>query len=115
MGMAWGKIIQPVDYRIIASSIQFLPIGHGWESWNNFPHEREKLINMIDNSDLDQTLILSGDRHRGGIYKIKTNNNKIISEMTSSSLNASFPNKEEYGPLRVGGTYIDENYGVIIF
>ena len=108
------KIIQPVDYRIIASSIQFLPIGHGWESWNNFPHEREKLINMIDNSELDQTLILSGDRHRGGIYKIKTNNNKIISEMTSSSLNASFPNKEEYGPLRVGGTYIGENYGVII-
>ena len=38
----------------------------------------------------------------------------MISEVTSSSLNASFPNEEEYGPLRVGKTFIEENYGVII-
>ena len=35
------KISQKVDFRIIVSSIQFLPIGHGWESWNNFPYERK--------------------------------------------------------------------------
>ena len=50
-----------------------------------------------------------GDRHRGGI---KTARGKVISEVTSSSLNASFPNKEEYGPLRIGKTFIEENYGV---
>ena len=38
----------------------------------------------------------------------------MISEVTSSSLNASFPNEEEYGPLRVGKTFIEENYGAII-
>ena len=37
----------------------------------------------------------------------------MISEVTSSSLNASFPNDEENGPLRVGNTYVGENYGVI--
>ena len=107
------KIIQPVDFRIIASSIQFLPIGHGWESWNNFPYEREKLIEIIDNANLSHTLVISGDRHRGGLYQLKTDNGRIISEMTSSSLNASFPNKEEDGPLRIGNTFIKENYGVI--
>ena len=108
------KITQPVDFRIIVSSIQFLPIGHGWESWNNFPYERIKLIGLIDNANLDQTLVISGDRHRGGIYQLKTNNDRIISEMTSSSLNASFPNKEEYGPLRIGSTFLEENYGTIL-
>ena len=108
------KINHRVDFRIIVSSIQFLPIGHGWESWNNFPHEREKLIKMLDKSNLNQTLVISGDRHRGGIYKIKTYSGKTISEVTSSSLNASFPNKEEFGPLRVGDTFTEENYGVII-
>ena len=108
------KIIKPVDFRIIVSSIQFLSIGHGWESWNNFPHERIRLIDLIDNANLDHTLVISGDRHRGGIYQLKIGNGRIISEMTSSSLNASFPNKEEYGPLRIGSTYLEENYGAIL-
>ena len=108
------KIHQPVNFRIIVSSIQFLSIGHGWESWNNFPHERIKLIDLIDNTNLDHTLVISGDRHRGGIYQLKTSNGRIISEMTSSSLNASFPNKEEYGPLRIGSTFVEENYGAIL-
>ena len=109
------KISQKVDFRIIVSSIQFLPIGHGWESWNNFPYERKKLIKIIDKASLNQTLVISGDRHRGGIYKFKTAEGKVISEVTSSSLNASFPNEEEYGPLRIGKTFNEENYGVIFF
>ena len=107
------KLGQKVDFRIIVSSIQFLAIGHGWESWNNLPLERTKLIDIIDEANLNHTLIVSGDRHRAGIYKIKTKSGKIISEVTSSSLNASFPNDEENGPLRVGNTYVGENYGVI--
>ena len=115
MELVKKKLNQIVDFRIIVSSIQFLPIGHGWESWNNFPFERKKLIKMIDKANLYQTLVISGDRHRGGIYKLKTARNKVISEVTSSSLNASFPNEEEYGPLRIGKTFIEENYGVIFF
>ena len=115
MGLVKKKISQKVDFRIIVSSIQFLPIGHGWESWNNFPHERKKLIKMIDKASLKETIVISGDRHRGGIYKLKTATDKVISEVTSSSLNASFPSEEEYGPLRIGKTFIEENYGLIVF
>ena len=109
------KLAEPSDYKIIVTSIQFLPIGHGWESWNNLPYERDRLINMIDNSGLDNIAILSGDRHRGGLYQLKTSTGKTISEITSSSLNAAFPNSEEAGPLRIGGTFVDENYGVLYF
>ena len=107
------KISLQADFRIIVSSIQFLALGHGWESWNNFPHERKRLINSINNSNLNHILIISGDRHRGGLYQLKTNKGKIISEMTSSSLNASFPNSEELGPLRIGSSFVEENYGSI--
>ena len=107
------KISEPSDYKIIVTSIQFLPIGHGWESWNNLPYERDRLINMIDNSGLDNIVVLSGDRHRGGLYQLKTNSGKIISEITSSSLNAAFPNAEEAGPLRIGSTFVEENYGAL--
>ena len=35
--------------------------------------------------------------------------------MTSSSLNVSYPNSEEAGPLRIGATFTEENYGAIYF
>ena len=107
------KMYTSTDYRFIISSIQFLAIGHGWECWNNFPYERERLIDLIDRSNVKHTVLLSGDRHRGGHYELKTKSNKIISEMTSSSLNVPYSNPEEPGPLRIGGTYSKENYGVI--
>ncbi len=103
-----------VDHRIIVSSIQFLAMGHGWEAWKTLPHERQKLIDIIDQSSSDNVLILSGDRHRAGLYRLTTNSNKNIIEMTSSSLNLSFANEEEAGPLRVGPTFVQENYGEIL-
>ena len=107
------KISKSVDYRIIVSSIQILAVGHGWECWNNLPYERQRFIDLLDKSNINHTILLSGDRHRGGQYQLKTKSNKIISEMTSSSLNVPYSNPEEPGPLRIGGTYSKENYGVI--
>ena len=107
------KISKSVDYRIIVSSIQILAVGHGWECWNNLPYERQRFIDLLDKSNINHTVLLSGDRHRGGQYQLKTKSNKIISEMTSSSLNVPYSNLEEPGPLRIGGTYSKENYGVI--
>ena len=107
------KISKSVNYRIIVSSIQILAVGHGWECWNNLPYERQKFIDLLDKSNINHTVLLSGDRHRGGQYQLKTKSNKIISEMTSSSLNVPYSNPEEPGPLRIGGTYSKENYGVI--
>jgi alkaline phosphatase D len=109
------KLSQAADYRIIVSSIQFLPIGHGWEAWNNLPNERRRMIDIIDRSNSKNILFISGDRHRGGFYQLQTEKGKTISELTSSSLNASFFNGEEFGPLRIGNTFVEENYGVIIF
>ena len=107
------KMNQSADHRIIVSSIQFLPIGHGWETWNNLPNERKRMIDIIERSNSEHIIFISGDRHRGGLYELQTDRGKTISEMTSSSLNASYPNLEEAGPLRIGNTFVEENYGVI--
>ena len=59
-------------------------------------------------------MFISGDRHRGGLYQLTSSSGKNIVEMTSSSLNLSFTNDEEAGPLRVGPTFVQENYGEIL-
>ena len=108
------KMATEVDHRIIVSSIQFLAMGHGWEAWKTMPHERQRLIDLIDQSSSDSVLFISGDRHRGGLYQLTSASGKNIVEMTSSSLNLSFTNDEEAGPLRVGPTFVQENYGEML-
>ena len=108
------KLNEDSDIKIILSSLQILSLGHGWESWDKLPLEREKFFNLIDESKVSNLFILSGDRHRGGFYRYKTDDNNDIYEFTSSSLNLPIPfNTEEKGPLRIGSTYRKANFGVV--
>jgi len=72
---------QESDFIFVLSSIQVIPKEHIFEKWQLFPHERLRLINLLE-SQKTKSLILSGDRHKGGLYK-KGN----LIELTSSSLN----------------------------
>ena len=97
------------DILIILSSYQVISKSHGWEKWNNFPHERKKLFNII--SQLNKpTIILSGDRHVGGIYK---HENSDVYEFTASSFNKNTFYKSEQDPLRIGELIYENNYGVL--
>ena len=115
---AWliNELNQEADLNIIVSSIQVLPTNHGFEKWENFPHERSKLLTQIKESKVP-TILVSGDRHKAGIYK----KDKII-EMTSSSMNKPLPyfittvwdllSKETDAHL-IDEMYYPENYGTI--
>ena len=108
------KLNEDSNIKIILSSLQILSLGHGWESWDKLPLERERLFNLIDESNVSNLFILSGDRHRGAFYRYKTDDNNDIFEFTSSSLNLPIPfNTEEKGPLRIGSTYRKANFGVV--
>ena len=41
------ELKKPAELKIIISSFQVLPESHGFEKWANFPHERERLLNLI--------------------------------------------------------------------
>ena len=77
------------------------------------PHERLRMMDLFGEYNLDNIVFLTGDRHWVGIYQsIKKDGNKIH-EITSSLLNASTFPGEENGPLRIGTTYTDINFGLI--
>jgi alkaline phosphatase D len=106
------------DLIVIISSIQILPTNHGFEKWHNFPHERLKLLNLLKSQD-QPVILLSGDRHKAGLYK----DGKII-EMTSSSMNKPISKPiawlwdflyKETDELLQGEMYSQENYGILKF
>ena len=106
------------DLIVIISSIQILPTNHGFEKWHNFPHERLKLLNLLK-SQHKPVVLLSGDRHKAGLYK----DGEII-EMTSSSMNKPISKPiawlwdflyKETDELLQGEMYSQENYGILKF
>ena len=103
------KQFQPsIDAYIIFSSIQILATEHRFEKWSNFPTERSKLIDFLKKQQVPKMLV-SGDRHRGGIYKY----NDSIIEITASSLNKPGSGFSEFDPLLIGNTHNEENYGIL--
>ena len=97
---------QDADLVILLTSIQLLATEHRFEKWSNFPLERNKLLNMIQSSG-KQVVVISGDRHRGGIYKFEN-----LYELTASSMNKPVKGYET-DSLLIGKTHPQENYGII--
>ena len=95
------------DFLFIFSSIQIIAKDHRFEKWSNFPNERAKLFELLEQFN-DKTILFSGDRHRAGIYM----KNGII-EVTSSSMNKPGSSFNETDNYLIGKTYPQENYGVI--
>ena len=103
---------ESADIIILVSSIQILATNHGFEKWGNFPHEKKRLLSLIKQFKKPVVLV-SGDRHKAGIYKQGN-----LYELTSSSLNKPLPRWlvavwDETDPLLLGKMHYDMNYGLI--
>ena len=105
------------QFNVIVSSIQFLSNKHGFEAWANFPHEIDKLEQIIVSSKAKGTFIISGDRH------IATFSSKDIPglsyplvDFTSSGLTHIYANfSGEENPFVKGEVVKEINFGILKF
>ncbi|MDU0354264.1 alkaline phosphatase D family protein [Paraglaciecola aquimarina] len=106
------QLQQPADVRIMASSLQLLPEFTGWESWANFPKERQRFLDLLDKYQVYNLVVVSGDTHWSELSQVTRKNQQPLWEMTASGLTEEWknvsPNKH-----RVGDSYSQANYGVI--
>ncbi len=106
------KLDEPAEIRIIASSIQVLSTTHGWETWGNFPKERQRLLNLLGTVK-GRVVIISGDRHSAEISKLTDEFPYPLLDITSSAMNQrQRPNVEGNG-YRIGEKYFNENFGFL--
>lgn len=104
------------DFTIVVSSIQFLSSEHGFEKWENFPKEVQKLKNLVTQSP-SNIILLSGDRHISefSIDKNDKFKNPLI-DFTSSGLTHTYRNfSGEPNPYRHGSVVSKESFGVLKF
>jgi len=103
--------------NFIVSGVQFLPTEHVYEKWANFPKEREKLLDLIAKSGVQNPILMSGDRHISEIMKlVDTRFPMGLYEVTASGLTHTWSGiAEEKNSFRVSELVAKLNYGLASF
>lgn len=109
-----NQLKKKADIRIIGSSTQFGTQYNGYETWANFPHEQQRMIELIDKTKAKGVLFISGDLHYAELSKIENPTIYPLYDLTSSGLSEnwkfSVPNSN-----RIGGPIMENNFGKITF
>lgn len=109
------QLRQPADVRIIVTSYQLVADGHGWECWRLFPTERQRFYALLAKTRANGIILVSGDRHRAGIYRETRSLPYPLYELTSSAINMGWrgEHREEAGPNRLGPSFSADNVGLV--
>jgi len=101
--------------HLIASGIQIIPEEHGYEKWANFPKARQRFFNLIQKTNPNLPVLLTGDRHIAEISKLNLKGlNSPLYEVTASGLTHSWSTRgEEPNQHRVGKMIIEKNFAVM--
>lgn len=121
-----AELAKPAELRLIGSGVQFVAHENGWETWGNFPKERERMLKLLRDKRVNGVVFLSGDRHLAEISCLSASHADGIGyplyDVTSSSLNAPSRNltkagvrfANELNSYRVGLTFFDVNHGAVL-
>lgn len=114
---AWleQQLQTPAEVRLLVSSIQVLAEEHHWETWGQFPHERERLFEVLRRTGVEGLLVVSGDRHFAEVSRLDAGLGYPLYDVTSSSLNApKMETVREPNRHRVGAAHAGANFGLLL-
>ena len=100
--------------HLIGSSIQVLAEDHGFEKWANFPQSRQRLFDLIADTQTPGVVLLSGDRHIGEISRYDVPGVPYpLYDLTSSGLTHVYEEADEPNRYRVSDLITELNFGLI--
>lgn len=103
----------PSKIKIIGSSLQYIARHSGWESWSNFPHERQRLIDLIGKYQVNGVFFISGDTHWAELSRQQKDAPYPLWDLTSSGLTQTWenvsPNAHRWNDVSFAG----QNFGAV--
>jgi len=103
----------PSKIKIIASSLQFVATQPGWEGWSNFPHERQRLIDLVNKYRVNGVFFVSGDTHWAELSCQQNGGPYPLWDVTSSGLTETWENVSPNAYRWNDKSYSGQNFGVI--
>jgi alkaline phosphatase D len=111
---AWLKeqFLKPAKLRLILASTQFCASKNGSENWAVFPLEKQKMFDLIKETQVNDLIFMSGDVHYGDLNMIQQPGMYPIYDVTSSGIthNEASASPSDY---RVADPMVERNYGMI--
>ena len=112
---AWlsEQLRQPAEVRLICSSGQVVADQKGMDEWGNYPRERRRLFELIEATEAEGALLLSGNVHFAEVSRTDEGPYPLL-DFTSSGLThvdeayARAPN-----PFRVAGPFVQPHFGLV--
>jgi alkaline phosphatase D len=111
---AWleGELKKPADLRLIGSGSQFSIAFNGYEAWANYPHERQRMLNLIKKTRANGVLFLTGDVHYAEISVLREQGMYPIYDVTASGITSTWlfatPNEN-----RIEGPVMENHFGML--
>ena len=113
---AWleTELKKPAELRLLCSSTQVIPDQKSMDEWGNFPHERQRLFDLIGKTEAKGVVLLSGNVHFAEISQLANGVAYPLTELTSSGMThinelyAKAPNRH-----RVGAPCVALNFGQV--
>ncbi len=107
-----SELRKPADLRIIASGTQFSISYNGYEAWANFPHERQRMLDLVKETGANGVIFLTGDVHYGEISVLREQGLYPIYDITASGITSTWhfatPNEN-----RIEGPVMDNHFGLL--
>ena len=101
----------PAAVRVVCSGIQVVPDEHGFECWNEYPKERQRLYDLIKSTRTPGVFFVSGDQHWAELSKAPDVLGYPAYDLTASALDRTYP--LPVNGRRVGAATPDANFGFI--
>lgn len=101
----------PATLRILCSGIQVVADEHGYEGWNEFPKERDRLYSLIKGTRTQGVVFTSGDQHWAELSRADGVLGYPAYDLTASSLDQTWP--LPVNGKRIGKGTPDPNFGII--
>ena len=105
------ELRKPAQVRLLCSSTQVIPDSKGMDEWGNFPLERQRLFDLIEETKANGTILLSGNVHFAELSRLPDGS---LVEFTSSGLTHT---NEQYGraenQYRIAGPSLELHFGLV--
>lgn len=109
-----AQLARRAAVRVFVSGIQVVNTENpGPERWVDFPHERQRLFDLIRRRRASGAIFLSGDTHRAELNIDRGALGYDAVDLTSSSLDHPIRSRPRRSRHLVGDAYVEANFGVV--
>ncbi|MHC5005957.1 MAG: alkaline phosphatase D family protein [Planctomycetota bacterium] len=107
------QLREPAEVRFVVSSSQIVADQKGMDEWGNYPHERRRLFDLIESTDANGVVLLSGNVHYTEVSQTDEGP-YLLTDFTASGLtHVNRGYADAANRYRVAGPYVDRNVGLV--